>query len=101
MNLKGFREFLKPAAGKVILFLALFILSFFLLPAHYFGGPSQYGFPLTFFQFEGCYGPPGATPLFCWETTVNSFPNLIFDILIWYVFSCLVIGVYKKYLVKK
>jgi len=57
------------------------------------GGSSDIGFPFSFLSFVQWYrggGPPVSRTIF-------SLPLLIVDIIIWYLVSCGIVALYKKY----
>jgi len=94
----GWKGCFKPTIWKVILFLILFVLSFYASTRIFMigGGPSTFGYPFQFFQGSGCYIVPEADINNCWETKITSYLGLIGDIIIWYLIACLIILGYKK-----
>ncbi len=84
-------SFFKPTIPTVIIFIVLFILTFMFLPTIYMGGPARFGYPMSFFTFGGCYGPPAGPPINCWNTEIYSWSSFIIDIIIWYLVSCVIV----------
>jgi len=92
----NYKEFFKPTIGKIILFIVLFLISFFILSKFFIlaGDPFPQGFPFTFVQFSGCSTP---SPNSCWDTKMTSYFNLFLDIIFWYLISCIIFPIFRKY----
>jgi len=90
------KDFFKPTIGKIILLIVLFFLSTIIwdwITPVMSGGSSDIGFPFSFLSFVQWYrggGPPVSRTIF-------SLPLLIVDIIIWYLVSCGIVALYKKY----
>lgn len=87
MRKMNWKEFLKPDRRKIVIFVILSLLfSFSFLPFSLFvvGVSTYIGFPLTIYYFSIRTGP------------IFSFENLILDIIVWYLLSCLIIWIYDK-----
>ena len=88
------KEILKPDWRKIIAFVILGIISYFIIQS---GGETResIGFPLPYLV-RGC---PGAPPInyienFCTEEIF--YPFIVIDIISWYLLSYLIIWVYDK-----
>jgi len=102
----NWKEFLRPTKEKIFIFLAIFIISFFISPESRLCNPTAYGFPLKFFQFDECFdvspcietAEPG--PHIVCESIGFNNPEGVFafiiDILFWYLVSCFIVSGYKK-----
>jgi len=89
----GLKQFLKPNWEKIVLILILFgigIVISILSNACIGCYDTILGFPLSFYVKKGW--PPSEI-----GKTTFSIPNLIIDIVFWYVLSCLIVWIYKKY----
>jgi len=91
MNIK---KFLKPDWRKIFVFIILFGISFLYTYPIGIGISNQnnkiteYGFPLKFLT---CVNDMKTRPL-----CLCGFPLLIFDLIFWYLPSCLIVWIYDK-----
>jgi len=82
------KEVLKPTIGKVFIFVILALLVW--LFAIFSGGEYlSRGFPFLYFEWFGSQIEYG-------HSTIH-YINLIGDILFWYLVSCGIVVLYKKY----
>ncbi|MFH1445527.1 MAG: hypothetical protein ABIF08_03545 [Nanoarchaeota archaeon] len=93
----GWKNFFKPTIAKIVLFLILFLVTSVLNNMSLFFATccdlgTNYGFPIAF------YGYGGGPPLLHGQQTPSYFniSILILDILIWYLVSCGIAGLYHK-----
>jgi uncharacterized membrane protein len=87
MNLK---QFFKPDGRKIVIFVVLILVtSFPRYKLHFELGITQFGLPFPFSQ--KVVNPMSKTTYIRWE-----FKNLIVDIIIWYLLSCLIIWILDK-----
>ncbi len=93
------KEFLKPAVGKVILFLVSMggLNYFWISGSGIYDGMALFGLPLGFWpkgSFMASYDiqPPPRLEF--------SVMNFSIDIIFWYLISCLIISAYDKFKLK-
>jgi hypothetical protein len=86
MNIK---QFLKPDWRKILITVVIMIVFFPGHPPYYKGG----GFPLCYLCSGNCYGGSNIASCGITEKPIN----LILDIIIWYLISCLIIWIYDKF----
>ena len=95
----NWKQFLKPNRRKIIVGLLFFVLISLSLPTYSFKAPT-YGIPLEFYYVGHnpsstfCQLPPCPEPWF-------NFPNLLIDLVFWYILSCLIVWIYDKFRKKK
>ncbi len=94
----GLREFFKPTKGKIIISVLLLILTFFYItsvPGITINKYTGHGLPFYYIV--------EIIPLTSLGETNFSFEytSLVFDIVFWYILSCLVIYLYNKNVLKR
>jgi hypothetical protein len=81
------KQFLKPDVRKIIVFLILLIISFFIKSGIALGELywRVIGFPLPILvQTDGLF----------WSL---SYQGIIIDLIFWYIITCLIIWIYEKF----
>lgn len=108
MDKETIKKFLKPSKWKIFLFSA-FVLLNGLMSMHAFGflfltiqqpgdTTTMYGIPFVFYEIWGCpILPPEEVALMDCPTTELNIFNLILDVVLWYLVSCLMIFAYHKF----
>ncbi len=106
-----FKEFFKPTKWKMIILIILLIVSTLLSPRYLSCNPTEYGFPLKFFQFSECVdispcaeGYNEGPIIVCESIGFNSNEGVIafiINLAFWYLFSCIIIFIYNKLRSKK
>jgi hypothetical protein len=92
----NWKEFFKPTVGKIILFIVLMGgLNYLIISTiHVLDARILIGLPLGFYPKGSFYCPSTTT---CVPPPVEfSWFNFIFDIIFWYLISCLIIFIYRK-----
>jgi len=96
----NWKEFLKPDWKKIILTLGLFVL-FSSISLVYgpicFEGCINFGFPYIFYSKIGV-GFSNEVQEF---TVHTNYYSMFIDVVIWYLFSCLIFWIYDKFKKKK
>lgn len=95
----NWKQFLKPNWGKIVIFVILILVTSIIPNLFTYGADIgiNYGFP---FNFYGCCGGPALLP---GQTSPSFFRYyaIIMNIVIWYLFSCLIVWIYGKVRGKK
>lgn len=88
----NWKEFLKPDFKKIIIFAIIIILLFLLSITIYRSYPST-GYPLPI-QKVVSLGEPGRPVML---TAEYDYINILINLVIWYLISCVIIFIYNKY----